>query len=36
MNRFELTKEALANIEELWGYIAEDNLEAANRVTPAR
>lgn len=35
MNRFELTKEALADIDELWDYIAEDNLDAANRVSDA-
>ena len=35
MSRYELTKEALGDIDELWLYIAEDNIEAANRVSDA-
>ena len=35
MSRYELTRSALADIDELWTYIAEDNLEAADRVSSA-
>ena len=35
MNRFQLTRSALADIDELWSYIADDNLDAANRVAEA-
>lgn len=33
--RYELTRSALADIDELWTYIAEDNVEAADRVSAA-
>lgn len=33
MSRFELTRSALADLDELWTYIAEDSAEAADRVT---
>jgi hypothetical protein len=33
MSRFELTRSALADVDELWTDIAEDNAEAADRVT---
>ena len=35
MSRFELTRSALADIDELWTHIAEDNAEAADRVSSA-
>lgn len=35
MNRFELTRSALADIDELWSFIAEDSVEAADRVADA-
>jgi plasmid stabilization system protein ParE len=35
MTRYELTKEALGDIDELWLYIAEDSIDAANRVSDA-
>jgi hypothetical protein len=35
MSRYELTRSALADIDELWTYIAEDNVEAADRVSTA-
>jgi len=35
MSRYELTRSALADIDELWTYIAEDNVEAADRVSSA-
>ena len=35
MSRFELTRSALADIDELWTFIAEDNAEAADRVSSA-
>lgn len=35
MSRFELTRSALADLDELWTYIAEDNAEAADRVSSA-
>ena len=35
MNRFELTKSALADLDELWLYIAADNVDAADRVSDA-
>ena len=35
MNRFELTRSALADIDELWSYIAEDSVDAADRVADA-
>src|SRR5678815_3183354 len=35
MSRYELTRSALADIDELWTYIAEDNIEAADRVSSA-
>jgi len=33
--RYELTRSALADLDELWTYIAEDNVEAADRVSAA-
>ena len=33
MSRFELTKSALADLDELWLYIAADNVDAADRVS---
>jgi plasmid stabilization system protein ParE len=30
--RYRLTEDALADLDELWSYIAEDNLDAADRV----
>lgn len=35
MSRYQLTRSALADIDELWTYIAEDNVEAADRVSGA-
>jgi plasmid stabilization system protein ParE len=35
MSRYELTRSALADIDELWTYIADDNIAAANRVSDA-
>lgn len=35
MSRLELTRSALADLDELWTYIAEDNAEAADRVISA-
>lgn len=35
MNRYELSKEALADLDELWLYIAEDSIDAATRTTDA-
>jgi plasmid stabilization system protein ParE len=35
MSRYELTRSALADIDELWTYIAEDSVEAADRVSSA-
>ena len=33
--RYELTRSALADLDELWTYIAEDNVDAADRVSAA-
>jgi len=33
--RYELTRSALADLDELWTFIAEDNVEAADRVSAA-
>ena len=33
MSRFELTKSAVADLDELWLYIAADNVDAADRVS---
>jgi plasmid stabilization system protein ParE len=30
--RYRLTEDALADLDELWSYIAEDNVDAADRV----
>lgn len=35
MSRFELMRSALADLDELWTYIAEDYAEAADRVPSA-
>ncbi len=35
MNRYELTRTALADLDELWLYIAADNVDAADRVSHA-
>ena len=35
MNRYELTRTALADLDELWLYIAADNVDAADRVSDA-
>ncbi len=35
MSRYELTRSALADIDELWAYIADDNIAAATRVSDA-
>ena len=35
MSRYALTREALADIDELWSYIAEDSVDAADRVSAA-
>ena len=35
MNRYELAQEALADLDELWLYVAEDSVDAANRITDA-
>ena len=32
MGGFKLSPEALSDIEEIWEYIANDNLDAADRV----
>ena len=32
MNRFRLSREAEADLDEIWQYIAQDNLDAAERV----
>jgi plasmid stabilization system protein ParE len=33
MNRYELTRETFGDLDDLWRYIAEDSVDAANRVT---
>lgn len=33
MNRVLLSRLAVSDLQELWNYIAQDNLEAADRVT---
>jgi plasmid stabilization system protein ParE len=35
MSRYELARAALDDLDELWLYIAEDSLDAANRTTDA-
>ena len=32
MNRFRLSKESIADLSEIWDYIAEDNLDSADRL----
>ena len=32
MNRFELARRALADLQEIWEYITEDSFDAADRV----
>ena len=32
MSRFQLTRQSIADLSEIWDYIAEDNLDAADRL----
>ena len=35
MSRYELAREALDDLDELWLYVAEDSVDAANRIAAA-